>query len=1110
MNTKPSGPGSGEPPTRRFRWLAILGVGFLGLILVVSAAVYVERAHVAALAVQRYLNAYGIESQIEFGRLGWGGFLARVHTGPVDAPDFTAEGMDVTLIYPDTSLVGRVTPQIATVRLIRPFLRVTYDGKKFSFGSLQRLIDDALAQNTKGSEPAVTIENGNLLLATPNGTLHVVADAAIAKGRLEHLKASVQPGTLRAPSIAAEISAGTVSGDFIGDALNAFVEIKAKTVTLHGRTAREVELASNIRGIKWDNEAAPARFTVAGADVVLTASAAETPEGAIGESASRIVLENVAGSFGDKRLHITAHGDVTSKLAGLRMGDTSAARLDAQGTFSSLTVDVSQAAWSADGAAHVVLHGSDAKYPLLAREASLSSIVAEFDAAGTAETDGAHGTLRGSLSASGNLPRGVALRTLRADFDGSGAFGQSGASGTLKASLSASANVPRAAALDWARQIAGIGADEAMASSIAGALQAATLKIRDVTIIRSNEDTRFDSQTPIILDGMGGGNVTLRPQNGRPLAQMRGEEIAGGFGMDVKGGGLPELRLAVSSYVYRQGEKVGRVDADMQFDTSLDLGSLRGLHLAGAGKLQAAGNRIAFAAPECADLALAALRNDGMDRLRNLKGRVCDFTLQIANGRTAFIARDCADVSFDSLLNNGALLIGDARGRLCGTMDQPVFVSDPAGWRVQADWSDTSGRMIAAQTAMANASGRFQLSGTGSDIKAGNVTVAQARLSDSLSEPRFLPLSASGGMTANGANWEGAFKLASSNHPVASVMVRHSMATGAGTAAIEARGLAFEPNGLQPANLAPFLGSFGTRVRGHADFTGNVAWSAGSFTSDGRLMFSDAEFQSRIGRVRGARADLAFSSLVPIALRPNQTVSAERIETFVPLEQVSASFSYTPAALRLEAANAAVAGGRVTLDPLTYSFAPGATTAGTLRLANVDLTPLIAAAGLSDRVNIMARIDGILPFTAGPDGIRFVNGRITSTGPGRLSIKRDALTTSVGVGGDATAPPNAVQDFAYQALENLAFDQLEGMVNSQPMGRLGLLLHLKGRNDPMEAAEARVNALDLLRGRAFDKPLPLPKGTSIDLTLDTSLNLDELLNSYFNGLPNDAADEASQ
>jgi hypothetical protein len=80
------------------------------------------------------------------------------------------------------------------------------------------------------------------------------------------------------------------------------------------------------------------------------------------------------------------------------------------------------------------------------------------------------------------------------------------------------------------------------------------------------------------------------------------------------------------------------------------------------------------------------------------------------------------------------------------------------------------------------------------------------------------------------------------------------------------------------------------------------------------------------------------------------------------------------------------------------------------------------------------------------------------------------------------------------------------------MGRLGLLLHIKGRNEPvMQVAETRVGVVDLLRGRAFDKPLPLPKGTPIDLTLDTSLNLDELLNSYFNRVGGNgaAAAEAS-
>ncbi len=41
---------------------------------------------------------------------------------------------------------------------------------------------------------------------------------------------------------------------------------------------------------------------------------------------------------------------------------------------------------------------------------------------------------------------------------------------------------------------------------------------------------------------------------------------------------------------------------------------------------------------------------------------------------------------------------------------------------------------------------------------------------------------------------------------------------------------------------------------------------------------------------------------------------------------------------------------------------------------------------------------------------------------------------------------------------------------------------------------------DIINGTALQKPVPLPSGTPIDLTLDTSLNFDELLKSYAGGV----------
>jgi hypothetical protein len=106
----------------------------------------------------------------------------------------------------------------------------------------------------------------------------------------------------------------------------------------------------------------------------------------------------------------------------------------------------------------------------------------------------------------------------------------------------------------------------------------------------------------------------------------------------------------------------------------------------------------------------------------------------------------------------------------------------------------------------------------------------------------------------------------------------------------------------------------------------------------------------------------------------------------------------------------------------------------------------------------------------------------------------------------APAPVNAIQDFAYQAMENLAFDHLEAGVNSTDQGRLSILFHIKGQHDPKVAEKAKVGILDLLRGRAFNKRIALPAKTPVDLTLDTSLNFDELLAAWRRSFaPEDAA-----
>ncbi len=81
-------------------------------------------------------------------------------------------------------------------------------------------------------------------------------------------------------------------------------------------------------------------------------------------------------------------------------------------------------------------------------------------------------------------------------------------------------------------------------------------------------------------------------------------------------------------------------------------------------------------------------------------------------------------------------------------------------------------------------------------------------------------------------------------------------------------------------------------------------------------------------------------------------------------------------------------------------------------------------------------------------------------------------------------------------MENLSFETLSAQIDSRAAGRLDVILQVKGRHDPKIPEVAKISLIDLIRGKAFNRRIPLPAGTPINLTLDTSLNFDELENAF--------------
>ena len=556
---------------------------------------------------------------------------------------------------------------------------------------------------------------------------------------------------------------------------------------------------------------------------------------------------------------------------------------------------------------------------------------------------------------------------------------------------------------------------------------------------------------PASLSGGNGLRVLLEPRS--PTELLDGDLVAGrftgAFKLRAAGGGMPSVRLAVQSYALGAGGD-GRpvVSAKLGVGARLSTGSLHGLAVAADGTLQAEG------------------------------------------GRYRVFIQNCANISLDKLALTNFDVVG-VKTQLCGAQT-PWLVGDERSWAVHSRWRSFSASLPAWNTAVANGAGRLDLSGSTRGMSGGELKMASLQIDDRSPAPRFAPLHVQGTFALEDRTFAGTLELAlaSSGQSLGRIRASHSLSAGSGQARVELSRLEFVSGGLQPSQLSPLLQPL-ARAHGRTGFEGTVSWTAaGKLSSRGLLRIEDFGFSSAAGEVTRVNANIDLTSLIPLQSAPHQRVSVGEIATLLPVTELSGQFELLPTAVNIEQTRMNFAGGKITLDPVTLSFDPKAKTSATVRLQDIDLNKLVAASSLSDRLKADVHVSGAIPFSKSVDGLQVTHGFVSSTGPGRLEISRRIWSEQ------AETPGNAIRDFAYQALEHLQVEELDGTLNSLPDGRLGLILHIRGRHDPPVAVPTRIGILDFLRGHAFDRPVPLPKGTPIDLTLDSSLNFEGLLDTY--------------
>ncbi len=202
-------------------------------------------------------------------------------------------------------------------------------------------------------------------------------------------------------------------------------------------------------------------------------------------------------------------------------------------------------------------------------------------------------------------------------------------------------------------------------------------------------------------------------------------------------------------------------------------------------------------------------------------------------------------------------------------------------------------------------------------------------------------------------------------------------------------------------------------------------------------------------------------------------------------------------------------GGKVLLDPTSIPLDDTSPISGALSFNGLDFGKVIASTNLSQNMTFEGTLTGRVPFAIIGGLISFQNGAFAADRPGTISIKRSGVT-DVSATGSLQAPTkapaatqmqtefNPFQDLAFQAMEHVAYEQLDAKINSLPDHRIDVNFHIKGRFQPPHAQKATISLSDYISGKWMQKPITLPSGTPVELYLDMPLGLPDVFKDLGN------------
>lgn len=353
----------------------------------------------------------------------------------------------------------------------------------------------------------------------------------------------------------------------------------------------------------------------------------------------------------------------------------------------------------------------------------------------------------------------------------------------------------------------------------------------------------------------------------------------------------------------------------------------------------------------------------------DLVGRIGESTMRLKSGpvRISQEAAGAKDVS---------LTIGDGVNRSSFELGALTagFSGHPGGHFVETDVS-----LATVPLDLRNGRGKWEFSEGMLRIRDAAFKLEDREISD-----RFEPLAAHEGELTLDGNLivAGAIlREPTSNRAVAKVDVAHDLGTGTGHAVLAVEGLEFDDS-LQPDTLTRLALGVVANTYGTVTGRGRINWNAEAITSSGRFSTDSLDFAAAFGPVSGVAGTVVFTDLLNLVTAPDQQLTIGAVNPGIEVNDGIFRFELRKGhVLAVRGAKWPFLGGTLRLRPVDMRIGLSEVRRYVLDIEGLDAAQFVQRMELGN-ISATGTFDGSLPLVFDEDGGRIDGGLLVSRPPG--------------------------------------------------------------------------------------------------------------------------------